>query len=428
MKQKILFLSYMDHLGAGAANVNIAKAMISVGHEVQFLTVIKKSTESFVSQVSKTPQPYIQPSFFSRNTKRIKNILFRKKTEAAPAVKQYNSDYCYFNEDESQSEFTLQDILRFVNITPDIVIGGWISLFINLETLGEIASHFNAKAYVLMNDMAHLTGGCHYTWNCLGYTENCENCPALGENTMKDQSSANLQTKMQSIRKYNIQIIAGSAGNIIEARSSTLYKNQDQIKAINGILNFDLINPKKRKIAKQVFDIPQDKKVVLSGASYIYDPRKGFDKLQDSLHHLNNILIKENKKILYIIVGNDNHYDYNFSHIEVKKMDSVSDKLIFSLLYQAADVFASPSVQDTGPVMVIEALASGTPVVGYQLGFVETYVTDNKNGFVIPKFDTVLFAEKIFYLLFTTDSENFKENSVNSVKDAFSVKQFENFF
>lgn len=428
MKHRILFLCQTDEGGAGKANVSMAKALISLGNEVQFLVAKKTSKEDFITQVNLPLKPIIYPSFLQRNKNRIFRLLVKKKTAELPKTKQYNDEYCYYNEVESDSNYTFEDILPFISINPEIVIGGWISYFINLDTLGRIASHFQAKPFVQMNDMAHLTGGCHYNWECVGYTHNCENCPALGEHTDKNQSLINLQNKKNSIEKYKIQVIAGSKDNIIEARNSTLYKNQKDIKAINGILDFNLFNAKKRDIAKQVFDISKETKVVLSGASYINDPRKGFDKLQESLKHLNKLLVKEKKKITYIIVGNNNHFEYNYSNIEVRKMESVSDKLIFSLLYQAADVFASPSVQDTGPAMVIEALASGTPVVGYEIGFVETFVANNKNGFIISKFDTIYFAEKIFELLFNSNSADLATNAINSVKDAFSIKQFENFF
>lgn len=430
MKHKILFLSYTDEGGAGKANVNMAKALISLGNEVQFLVAKKTAKENFIIEVNLSSKPIIYPTFFKRNMDRIIHLLVNKKESELQKKKKkkYIEKYYYYNEDESYSKYKYEDILPFISIHPDIVIGGWISNFINLDTLGKIASYFHAKPFVLMNDMAHLTGGCHYNWNCSKYIQNCENCPALGENTVKNQSLINLKNKKNSITKYNIQIIGGSKDNIQEARNSTLYKNQKEIKAINGILDFNLFNDKKREIAKQVFDISKDAKVVLSGASYINDPRKGFDKLQDSLNHLNKILNKEKKEIIYIVVGSNNHFEYNFSNIEVRKMESITDKLMFSLLYQASDVFASPSVQDTGPAMVVEALASGTPVVGYEIGFVKTFVTNNENGFTISKFNTLEFAEKIFELLFKSDSTDLTKNAINSVKDSFSTKQFESFF
>lgn len=426
MKQKILFLSHTDSGGAGKANVNIAKALISIGNEVQFLVAKKTTNEDFITQIDLPAYPVIHSSFLKRNLNRFIHLLGIKKTEIRPKIK-YVDEYCYYNEDEKKSYYEFGDILPYISIKPTIVIGGWISFFINLETLGQIASHFKALPFVQMNDMAHLTGGCHYNYDCLGYTKNCANCPALEENTNKDQSLINLQNKKKSIEKYNIQIIAGSENNIAEARNSTLYKNQKEIKSINGIIDFDLFNDKKREIAKQVFDIQKNKKIVLSGASSIKDPRKGFDKLQKSLYSLNELLIEQNKEIIYIIVGSANDFEYDFSNIEVRKMESVSNKLIFSLLYQAADVFASPSVQDTGPVMVIEALACGTPVVAYEIGFAKTFVWNGDNGFVIPDFDTLEFATKIFDILFKPGCLKTTERSVTNVKNSFSAKQFENF-
>ncbi len=427
-KQRFLFLNYADNGGAGIANLNIAKALLSLGHEVLFLVANKQSNLDFVVEIKKNPQPIIYLTFWQRNLTRIRNRILPPKKTDKPKVPHYNSEYYYYNTDEQQSPFDLGEILPHVHFSPNIIIGGWISFFVNLEVIGKIATIFNAKAYVQMNDMAHLTGGCHYNSDCLEYTQSCEKCPALGENTNKKQSSINLQNKKKYIEKYNIEVIAGSEGNIQEARRSTLYKNQKNIRVINGILDFYVFNNKKRDIAKQVFDIPVNKKVIFSGANLIDDQRKGFDKMLVSLTHLNELLVKEKKEIVYIIAGSNNNFNYNFSNIEVRKMDRISDKILFSLLHQSADVYASPSVQDTGPVMVIQALASGTPVVGYQLGFVETFVRNNENGFVIPKFDTQLFAEKIFEVLYFSDFDTLSVNAMKSVKDSFSNKQFEFFF
>ena len=52
--------------------------------------------------------------------------------------------------------------------------------------------------------------------------------------------------------------------------------------------------------------------------------------------------------------------------------------------YNKADVFILPSVwDDPGPLVGIEAMAFGTPVVGFAVGGIPDYVIDNKTGFLV---------------------------------------------
>ncbi|MBC7523183.1 MAG: glycosyltransferase [Flavobacterium sp.] len=426
--KKLLFLSYTDAGGAGKANVNIAKAFISLGHEVQFLVRKKTTDEFFIKEIKIEKALITNKTIFNRIKNRLYFELNKQKKNRLSPPNLYQEKYCYYNENEAVSAFTFEQIVSNMTIEPNIVIGGWITYFVNFDTLGKIADHFGAQSFLLMNDMAHLTGGCHYNWNCEGYLKDCATCPALAGTDNHDRSKNNLAHKKDAVLKYNIQAIAGSKGNIIEIQSSTLFKDQKEVKMINGILDFSHFNTKKRNIAKEVFDISQSSKVILAGAALINDPRKGFAEFQKILEKLSLKLVESSNEITLIIVGDNNHLNFDFQNITVKKLESINNKILFSLLYQAADVFASPSVQDTGPVMVVEALASGTPVIGFQLGFVEDFVEDQKNGYVIPKFDIDLFAEKIFEILYFSDLEKLKNNAVNSMQNVFSIKQLENFF
>ena len=80
--------------------------------------------------------------------------------------------------------------------------------------------------------------------------------------------------------------------NIEEISNSFLFKKQNDIKLINGAIDFSLFNDKRRDIAKKAINISDTQKVILSGAFYIPDPRKGFKELQKTLALLNDILDK----------------------------------------------------------------------------------------------------------------------------------------
>ena len=68
------------------------------------------------------------------------------------------------------------------------------------------------------------------------------------------------------------------------------------------------------------------------------------------------------------------------------------------------DIFLAPCVtcssgdQETGPVVLMEAMASGLPVLTtYHTGIPE-FVRDGENGFVVPERDADAIADRLVYL------------------------------
>ena len=68
-------------------------------------------------------------------------------------------------------------------------------------------------------------------------------------------------------------------------------------------------------------------------------------------------------------------------------------------LYAGADIFVNASVVDNQPLSVLEAFASGLPVVSTATGDIETMVKDGETGRVIPPDDPAAMAKAVTALL-----------------------------
>jgi len=65
-------------------------------------------------------------------------------------------------------------------------------------------------------------------------------------------------------------------------------------------------------------------------------------------------------------------------------------------LYRAMDVFALSSLWEGGPITLLEAMASGLPVVATPVGFVPEVVRDGVNGFLVPARDPAMLGEALW--------------------------------
>lgn len=67
--------------------------------------------------------------------------------------------------------------------------------------------------------------------------------------------------------------------------------------------------------------------------------------------------------------------------------------------YQNADIFVLPSYAENLPLVILEAMASGLPVVATSVGGIPEIIKDGENGFLIQPGDYRGLAEKITYLI-----------------------------
>jgi glycosyltransferase involved in cell wall biosynthesis len=68
-------------------------------------------------------------------------------------------------------------------------------------------------------------------------------------------------------------------------------------------------------------------------------------------------------------------------------------------LYVACDIFVLPSLAEGDPLVTIEAMSSGKPVIGTKVGGIPRHIRDRWNGFLIDPADERQLAERIKYLI-----------------------------
>jgi len=91
----------------------------------------------------------------------------------------------------------------------------------------------------------------------------------------------------------------------------------------------------------------------------------------------------------------------------------------------ACDLWAVPSRLDAAPMVAIEAMALGKPVVGSRVGGIPELVEDGVTGIIVPPEDPGALAEAVCELLANPDLRNsFGEAGRRRVADRFSFDHF----
>ena len=82
-----------------------------------------------------------------------------------------------------------------------------------------------------------------------------------------------------------------------------------------------------------------------------------------------------------ISVGTKSKLNLGVPH---EHLGHINDDRMLALTYNAADLFVVPSLQDNSPNTVLESMACGIPVVGFETGGVPDMVRDGVTGSLAP--------------------------------------------
>lgn len=422
MGKKVLILSTGDVNGAYEAMYKVAHIMKNMGHDVVMCVKHKTKNEDFI-KTYRHQHSSPHPSLLIRIISKIKNKLNPAKP---PKALRTDRKYSFLSKDELSENINVESLLDIVGFTPDFIFTGMTIDFLNSTDLLNIYNATQAKIYNITVDMNHFTGGCHFSWGCEGYIRGCdENCPAITKQDEKVTAKNNFERKYENAKKAKFQIIAGSGLTLKQAQESKIYKDQKTIYNVNSLIDTKLLNDKNKSIAKKIFSLSDDHFYILTGAQNMEDPRKGFSYLLEALEKLDKELpVEQKERIVLLVVSNSVNEEFNRVTFKKQKIDYIKDYRLLSLLYQAADIFINSSIEDSGPMMVSEALACGTPVVGFDTGVVMNMVTDNYNGYKAPLKDSRKLADGIKDI-FELDKDSYNVFSKNAVKQVEEFSSYE---
>lgn len=312
----------------------------------------------------------------------------------------------------------------------DILHLHWINFgFLSLNSIKKIGKNRKPIVWTL-HDMWAFTGGCHHSGTCEHYQNTCGNCVNFLKNpSANDLSNQILQNKKASFSELNLSIVTCSKWLANRAQKSSLFKSLNIISIPNPI-DIQLFEPKSKVDSKNNLKLKAEKKYILFAAMNASATNKGYQYLKQAIE----ILVAKigNQEIELLIFGKANKADFEDLPLNVNFLGQLTDQQQIINAYNAASAFVIPSLEENLPNTIMEAMACGTPAVGFEIGGIPEMIDHKKNGYLAKYKDATDLANGIEYVLYGTDYELLCQSARKKVVENYAeevvAKQYEKLY
>lgn len=361
-------------------------------------------------------------SIFDYYVDKIRNNIKRLRKVS---IEESDPSYHMLSIDERNFPLKAKKILKMYKDTPDYIISIFPHKFISPKDLYLLQEITGATIFIYLMDMSPMTGGCHYAWNCNGYKIECGECPGIYSKDRFDETHQNFIFKKKYYQMTNLKVIAASFESYFQLECSTIFKEKQKYK-LHLPINEEIFHPKERDIACKRLSLNISRKYIFFGAAFLDQKRKGIEYLIEAFNYLkNSFTSEESKNIELLVAGHCN--DELLSKLPFKaNVLGHLDYENLSLAFGASTVFVCPSIEDSGPMMINQAMMCGRPVVSFDIGVARDFIEDSITGFIVEKKQSKQMAARLRVIL-TFSKEEYGKMSNNCLIKARLLSSYVNF-
>ncbi len=416
-RKKIVILSMSDSGGAGTAAWRLHRGLLDAGQNSTMIVGTKKRQDPTVRVLQLRTGNDGDLKLLADDRS---NVIWKHAAD-----RWQRNMTAYPNRPPGLETFTdgrsdvRLDLVREIR-DAELVNLHWVAGLLDLPTIGPA---FSDKPVVwTLHDLNAFTGGCHYSAGCLKYQDSCGSCEALGSTNEKDLSRLTWEQREQLYRELDLHVVTPSSWLADEARSSGLLRERD-VRHIRNAHPLDVFKPRDTSTLRQRLNIADDERVILFSADAVSNLRKGFALLEQALPHLAARLGASERVVLLTMGRNPAQLSLPVN-FRVQHLGSLSDENHIAVVYSLADLFVIPSLEDNLPNTIAEAMACGTPAVGFAIGGIPEMIEHQSTGYLAKPFDVTDLAQGMAWVLDTLRrDQDIRQRCRQNVERNYDQKQ-----
>lgn len=301
----------------------------------------------------------------------------------------------------------------------DIIHMHWVNQ--GMMSLNDIRRVISSGKRVVwtMHDLWSATAICHYAADCEAFTNHCQHCPLLpGGGSATDLSAKTWKQKAATYSAGDVTFVTCSEWLGRQARQSALLRDQEVVSIPNPI-DTKVFCPKDKKAARRALGLPETGRIVLFVSQKVTDERKGARYFIDAI----NAMAKTSKDLSVAILGGNADDIAARLDVPAYPLGYVTDTEMIVNVYNSADCFCLPSLQDNLPNTIMEAMACGVPCVGFDIGGIPEMIDHGKNGYIAVPRDTQDLAHGIALCLTPEIHSAYSAACIDKVNATYSEHQ-----
>lgn len=265
-----------------------------------------------------------------------------------------------------------------------------------------------------MHDMWPCTAICHHARSCTHFHTECHHCPYLGSAAATHDLSYRLfRRKRQLFSGRRVQFVACSHWLQQQAAQSALLQGQP-LACIPNPIDTHLFAPGSQSEARRRLSLPADRRLLLFGCVKATDPRKGVEYLTEACRLLAAQHPDWVQQVGIVVVGAGSESFQSRLPFPVYPLPFATSEDRMADIYRSADLFVTPSLEENLPNTLMEAMACGTPCVGFHVGGIPEMIDHLSTGYVARYRDAADLAAGIGWVL-SADADHYRQLSSQAV-------------
>ncbi len=378
----VLIIGTTDILG-GAAKVSweIKKALEQEGHSVNLFVADKRSNETNI------------------------RVIPRSKWRKVVGFLLASEDFISTDWLLQTPEFKRADIVHCHNIH---------GRFFNLNTLAKMAK-LKPVVWTLHDEWA-ITPHCAYTLEGTALKNGLYACPSIDTNPrlLWDNTGVLTDKRIKLYEQIKLHLVTPSLW--LKTRAENTILSKQDIRFIPNGIDTTVFTKTNKKLAREKLNLPLNKKIVLflatAGKANTW---KGWTYTEEVIHQY-----QKRPEALFLNVGN---FVPENPEPNVEYRLHVQNPAELALYYSAADVLLFTSIAENFPLVILEAMSCGLPLVAFDVGGVKEVLETGQNGVLCRYRNTKDLVAGLDKILSLNEDElgNISKLSISKIKSSYDT-------